>query len=257
MKLLIIRHGEPDYAHDTLTEKGWREALYLAERIAPLDVKQYYVSPLGRAQDTARPTLEKAGRTAVTLDWLREFTGFIRRPDRPDRDSIAWDWLPQDWTADERFFSDRLWAENEVMQAGGVRTADARCQPVPGGVGAVYEQVVRSFDELLARHGYLREGRLYRAVQPSNDTLVFFCHFALECVLLSHLLNVSPMVLWHGLCAAPSSVTTVATEERRPGVASFRVLQFGDISHLYAHGEPPSFMARFCECYGNEGQRPD
>ena len=98
MKLLFIRHGEPDYVHDTLTEKGWREARLLAERIAPLDVKQYYVSPLGRAQDTARPTLERAGRTAVTLDWLREFTGRVRKPNLPGQDSIAWDWLPQDWT---------------------------------------------------------------------------------------------------------------------------------------------------------------
>ena len=55
MKLLIIRHGEPDYAHDTLTEKGWREALYLAERIAPLRVKHYYVSPLRPAPGTRRP----------------------------------------------------------------------------------------------------------------------------------------------------------------------------------------------------------
>ena len=243
MKLLFIRHGEPDYAHDTLTEKGWREAELLAGRIAPLDVRQYYVSPLGRAQDTARPTLQKARRTAVTLDWLREFTGLVRRPNLPDQDSIAWDWLPQDWTADERFFSDRAWSQNEAMAA--------------GGVGAVYDSVIRSFDALLAQYGYQRQGRLYRAVAPNNDTLVFFCHFALECVLLSRLINVSPMVLWHGLCAAPSSVTTVATEERRPGAAYFRVLQFGDISHLYAHGEPPSFMARFCECYGNPGEIAD
>ena len=27
MKLLIIRHGAPDYEHDSLTEKGWNEAL--------------------------------------------------------------------------------------------------------------------------------------------------------------------------------------------------------------------------------------
>ncbi len=244
MKLVIIRHGEPDYVHDTLTEKGWREAGYLAERIAPMEVKAYYVSPLGRAQDTARPTLEKAGRTAVTCDWLREFTGKVRKPNLPDQDSIAWDWLPEDWTADERFFSDRLWAGNEVMQAGGVKEA--------------YDAVIRPFDALLAEHGYQREGRLYRAVRPNRDTLVFFCHFALECVLLSHLINVSPMVLWHGLCAAPSSVTTVATEERRPGKAAFRTLQFGDISHLLAHGEQPSFAARFCECReDNRGERID
>ena len=26
MKLLLIRHGDPDYTHDSLTEKGQREA---------------------------------------------------------------------------------------------------------------------------------------------------------------------------------------------------------------------------------------
>ena len=47
MKLLIIRHGDPDYERDSLTEKGWREAAYLAERMAATDVKECYVSPLG------------------------------------------------------------------------------------------------------------------------------------------------------------------------------------------------------------------
>ena len=26
MRLIFIRHAEPDYEHDSLTEKGWREA---------------------------------------------------------------------------------------------------------------------------------------------------------------------------------------------------------------------------------------
>ena len=33
MRLLIIRHGDPDYANDTLTEKGHREAQLLAEKL--------------------------------------------------------------------------------------------------------------------------------------------------------------------------------------------------------------------------------
>ena len=69
-------------------------------------------------------------------------------------------------------------------------------------------------------------------------------------------MNVSPMVLWHALAMAPSSVTTVYTEERRPGVASFRASAVGDISHLYFRGQEPSFAARFCEVYGN-GDRVD
>ena len=33
MKILIIRHADPDYVKDSLTQKGWREAQYLSERL--------------------------------------------------------------------------------------------------------------------------------------------------------------------------------------------------------------------------------
>ena len=34
MTIYIIRHAEPDYARDSLTEKGWREAALLSHRLA-------------------------------------------------------------------------------------------------------------------------------------------------------------------------------------------------------------------------------
>lgn len=241
MKLLIVRHGDPDYSIDSLTEKGWKEAEYLSERLAKLDVKAFYCSPLGRAKDTASFTLQKLGRTAAECEWLREFKVEINRPDRTDRMKCSWDWLPQDWTKDERFYQYDHWFENERMMEGHVKEE--------------YDWVIRNFDDLLARHGYVREGHYYRAENSNNDTIVLFCHFGLECVLLSHLLSCSPMVLWHGMCAAPTSVTTVVTEERRKGIASFRMSSFGDISHLYVHGEPPAFAARFSEVYENEDEK--
>ncbi len=120
-----------------------------------------------------------------------------------------------------------------------------------------YDRVTGALDGLLARWGYVRQGRLYRAERPNRDTLALFCHFGVETVLLSHLLSVSPMPLLHGLCAAPSSVTTVVTEERRQGIASFRIGAFGDVSHLYIRGEPPAFSARFCETFDDETERHD
>ena len=243
MKIIIVRHGEPDYSIDSLTPKGWQEVEYLAERMAQIPAIAYYVSPLGRARDTAAPTLKKVGRTAEVLPWLREFDAPIHKPDIPDQKSCTWDWLPGDWTPDERFFHHDQWWQNPIMEAGDVKKQ--------------YDWVIDNLDQLLEKHGYQREGYCYRPVQANNDTIVLFCHFALECVLLSHLLNISPMALWHGTCAAPSSVTTVVTEERREGVAYWRMLAFGDTSHLYHHGEPASFMARFCECYRNEDQRHD
>ena len=70
MKLMFVRHAEPDYKHDSLTLKGHREAQLLSLRLAKLDVRDFYASPLGRAQETARYTLERTHRTAETLPWL-------------------------------------------------------------------------------------------------------------------------------------------------------------------------------------------
>ena len=242
MRLLLIRHGDPDYANDGLTPVGKREAELLAERIAPLDVAEYYVSTLGRALDTARYTLERADRAAIPCDWLREFSIGVHRPDCGGLSQVPWDWLPQDWSKDPLLLDRERWHEHPVFAEMDLRSA--------------WEAVIRDFEAVLAGHGYVRDGLCYRVERQSAETLVFFCHFGVSCVLMSRLLNVSPMVLWHGLAMPPASVTTLYTEERRPGIAAFRAMSVGDISHLYAHGQEPSFSARFCEVYGN-GERVD
>ena len=240
MRLLIIRHADPDYSKDSLTPTGWKEAEILSDRISKLDVKAFYVSPLGRARDTAKATLEKMGREAEICDWLREFPAVIPEKDGIVQETYAWDWLPESWTAEPAFYDKDQWAS-----AAG------------GNAQEIYQTVISGLDALLEKHGYKRDGQYYKAVRSNEDTIVLFCHFGLECVLLSHLLGVSPMVLWHGFCAAPTSVTTIYTEERSRGKACFRVASFGDISHLYAAGEEPSFSARFCETYDTPGQRRD
>ena len=80
MKLLIVRHADPDYSIDSLTPTGWKEAKLLADRLVRTPADAYYVSPLGRAKDTASLTLEKLGCTATTQEWLREFSPRIVKP---------------------------------------------------------------------------------------------------------------------------------------------------------------------------------
>lgn len=243
MQILIIRHGDPDYSIDSLTEKGWKEAGLLAERLSKLDIKAFYVSPLGRAKDTASLTLKKMKREAVELSWMQEFfRAEIARPDAEER-TIAWDWLPEDWTVEPKYYDKDKWSDTSIMR--------------DSTIAKEYQWVADGLDKLLAGHGYVREGNYYRVEKANADRIVLICHFGVECVMLSHLLGISPMVLWHGFCAAPTSVTTINTEERRKGIASFRVSSFGDISHLYAADEPPAFHARFCEFYGKEGERTD
>ena len=242
MRLLIIRHGDPDYEHDRLTPQGQLEADCLAEELRNVPIDAAYVSPLGRARLTAKPVLEAKGMTAEVLPWLREFDPLVVRP-HTDKPSIAWDWLPQDWTPIDDFFSLDHWADPAPM--------------AEGGAAEKYRKVCDSLDALLDRCGYCREGRLYRVRRANEDTIALFCHFGVECVILSHLLHISPMPLWHGTCALPTSVTRVVTEERREGIASFRMLEFGSLTHLYCRGVQPSFAARFRECWRNADQRMD
>ncbi|MFU0828793.1 MAG: Histidine phosphatase family protein [Lachnoclostridium sp.] len=242
MRLIIIRHGDPDYSIDSLTEKGWREAELLSERIRKMNVKDFYVSPLGRAKDTASVTLKKMNRKAKELPWLREFHAPII-DETTGEERITWDWLPSDWTRTNEFYDKNLWHTVPVMKKAHVIDEAVR--------------VYNGLDEILKDHGYERDGQIYRAVNPNEDTIVLFCHFGVECVMLGHLLGISPMVLWHGFIAAPTSVTTLITEERRKGIAYFRLNAFGDISHLYAAGEEPAFAGRFCETYDNFNERHD
>ena len=117
MKLIIIRHGDPDYEHDTLTPKGVREAKLLSERISKLDVKAFYCSPLGRAQDTASYTLDKMNRSAQTLPWLCEFEGKILSGLKY---VSCWDRLPSEWTKYPEHYDYNEWYNSKIMRHGNV-----------------------------------------------------------------------------------------------------------------------------------------
>ena len=238
MKLIFIRHADPDYSIDSLTETGFLEAEALAPRVEKMKGDHFYVSPLGRAKKTCEIAMKNMDEEVITLDWLREFPAKARRPEDPDHDRCCWDWLPSIWAHQEAFYDERTFADHPVMEKAHVRE--------------IYEDVIKNFDAFLREHGYRKDGKIFRVEKGNHDTLVFFCHFGIECVFLSYLINCSPMLLWHGFVAAPSSVTEVYTEEREEGIAAFRITSFGDTSHLYAKDMEPSLSARFCECYEDD-----
>ena len=108
MKLLLIRHGDPDYEIDSLTEKGHREAQLLAEKMQHVPVKAFYVSPLGRARATIDYTLKKTGREATILDWMEEFPATLNPQEsiglknaygthKNTVNRVVWDMLPEYW----------------------------------------------------------------------------------------------------------------------------------------------------------------
>jgi probable phosphoglycerate mutase len=259
MRLLFIRHGDPNYEIDGLTDKGKGEAELLARQIKNFGIDEVFVSPLGRARATAEYSLKKLKMTAATCDWLREFPAefdaniadentkkaYITELQKEEtglyKKRILWDMLPSYYGNHPELFDPNAWRNSDVVKASDMLPK--------------YDYVISEFDKLIAEHGYERDGIIYKAKENNDKTLAFFCHYGITSVLLSHLWNVSPFVPLQFIATAPTSVTEVATEEREKGIAIFRTLRIGDTTHLTMGGELPSFSARFCEKFENTYER--
>lgn len=219
MRLLIVRHGAPDYRKDTLTEQGWKEAELLAPRLERMNPDFIYLSPLGRAQDTARETLRRTGLSPSVLPWLCEFD--FRLPPPADQ-TCPWHLNPAFWLSDPEYRS-LHWKETALF-----RDSEFLRQ---------YEQDRSCLEELLSKHGYVREGvgfRVQNAYYNRNETIVFFCHLGRGLVLLSQLLDLPWMTAAHQFWLPTSSVTELIFErsafDRSYAIA--RCAAVGSVSHL-------------------------
>ncbi len=249
MKLIFVRHGEPDYKNDALTPKGKIEAELAAKRIKDWNVTQFYVSPLGRAKETAFYTLNATGRSAIELPWLKEFYYPVVNEVTGHR-GVPWDFVASDWTADECMFG----LEDSFLDFPYLaKNADIR---------QGYHDVITGFDTILEEYGFRRENRYYRDLNLKEDrkiestvcaenkplnagvdnepVLVFFCHLGVTCLILSHLVSIPFETLAHGFFMPPTSMTIVTTEERWSNEAWFRIQAIGDCTHLHAGDHPIS-----------------
>ena len=234
MRIILIRHGEPDYETDTLTPVGVREAKLLSERMRAYHVRDFYTSPLGRASQTASYTLQALGREAETLGWLAEFRG--RYWDAAaGMERIPWDLPPRVWRALPELWDPDGWADAPIYAGGTVRSC--------------WDETRQGVADLMARYGFRRDGPVWLAEHNARETIVLFCHFGISMAVLACLLGVSPVPLWHHALCVTSSLTEVVTEERVPGEVSFRVLRLGDITHLESAGQRRSTAGLYPECF--------
>ena len=72
MLLYIVRHGEPDYEKDCLTENGRLQAEAVGKRIAASGIDVIYSSPMGRARETAAPACRLLGLPCNIEEWTHE-----------------------------------------------------------------------------------------------------------------------------------------------------------------------------------------
>lgn len=238
MRLVFVRHCEPDYTIDSLTPRGWEEASLLADRVVNWKVDDFYVSPLGRARDTAKVSLDLRAKKGLNHDvtefpWLKEFYYDLKYPETGEA-CMCWDHMPSYFNGNKELHDKDAWYDTALMKSGDIRRE--------------FEAVTSAFDELLKGYGYVRQADgTYKVTSHNDKTIVFFCHFGVTALLTGHMTGVAPTCLWQNFFMAPSSVTVIGSEEREEGTASFRVQVFGDTAHLTSKNESVSSSGYFAE----------
>ncbi len=209
MEILLIRHGDPDYTNDTLTDRGFEEARLLAEGLVHVPIDALYVSPLGRAQATCAFTSQATGLAPTTLDWLRE-RGIKRGP-------------VYLWEAPGEMFlrAETLAGQNDWYEPDGAMPEGAE----------QFARVRDGFDTLLQSYGYVRDGHGYRVVRGSDKRIALFCHKGVILTLLGDILHWALPMVFVSLHIHPTGVTRLEVVEQ-DGFAHLKALAINDLSHL-------------------------
>ena len=163
MRIIFIRHGEPDYALDCLTERGRIQAKAAADRLKEEGIEAIFSSPLGRAAETAAFAAETLNLPVKTLDFMRELHwGSIDGTPVP-ADGHPWD-LADMLAAEGRDLTDPDWREHPYF-SNNLVTAEA-------------DHVAQKTDEWLLSLGYERRGAYYRCVRSDDAqrTVALFSH---------------------------------------------------------------------------------
>ena len=224
MLFYIIRHGEPDYATDTLTAEGWNQARLAADRLAESGIDEVHASPMGRARQTAIPTAEKLGLPVIIEHWAYELDENCKTRFPDGRLKII-SQIPVEHLHRPEFR--KLSSREGIAQIEGIReTALARR----------YEMLAGSFDALLEKEGFRRnEEGLYDVVRPSDRHVALFCHMGMSRVLLAHAMNLPYHLLAASLMGNFTAIT-ILEFKGEGSVTSPVMLSFADTGHLFSKG---------------------
>lgn len=176
MRIIFVRHGEPNYEKDCLTKNGRKHAKLVAKRLKDEGIDELWASPLGRAQETAAAISKKLGLPVKTLDFMREIEWGSTDGNPIFSDGHPWnvvdemahrgmDLTANDWRTNEFFINNKV-VEN-------------------------VDRIEKGIDQWLCNYGYERKGFNYNHTSEENEhrTVAIVSHGGSSCAAMGHILN--------------------------------------------------------------------
>ena len=224
MELFFIRHAEPQWAVDgmsqrdpSLTVRGHQQTELLAQRLADGDKRftGLIVSSAVRSQQTAAPIATALGLEVETIDELTE----IKMPN--------WQDTPEETV--QQIFADSYGRPPEEWWNG-----------LEGGESFrdFHDRITTAVDGLLNRHGVTRDEvdptQLWD-MEPPDQRLLIVAHGGTNAVALAYLLGAAPTPWeWERFVLGHASMASLKAVELGGGhILSMRT--FNDREHLPVH----------------------
>lgn len=225
MRIVFVRHGEPDYANDCLTALGREQAKAAAIRLKEEGIEEIWSSPLGRARETAQAASDVLGLPVRTLDFMREVS-----------------WGSVDGT--ELFGGGHPWAIVFEMTRQGIDLNDPNWRDLPyfrtNRLMDCIDQIESGIDGWLERYGYIREGAYYRhrLEEKPQRTIALFSHGGSSAAAMGHILNLQFPCACALLHIDHTGITVVQMETRAGGGTLSRLTLTNDAEHIRKLKDP-------------------
>ncbi len=223
MLLYIVRHGDPIYETDSLTDRGKLQAEAVGKRMFDAKIDKIFSSPMGRAKETAEPACRLLGLEKNIEEWTHEI-GDERLTPFPDgiMKSIT-------------LVQNTYYLENGNIDLPYDRTYE--CSGInQSNMESAVKYIEKNGKEFLERLGYREENGVYRILRNNEEKVALFCHAAFSRAWLSVLLHIPLHIMWSSFQYTHTGVTVVEFQNNENGITAPRCLCYSDVSHLYASG---------------------
>ena len=226
MLLYYVRHGEPIYQPDSLTELGHKQAEALSKRMTLYGLDEIYSSTSIRAQMTAEPTAKKLEKGIKPLDWMRE--DYAMRDMGVYREDGVYTWAS---------YMPKYKALFNAPEVRALREKWYEYPEFPEKFGQGIKRIDEELDQWLLSLGYRhdRENCRFEAVAANDKRVAVFAHQGFGLLFLSSLLDIPYNLFSTRYDLSHTSVTSIYFREEG-GFVYPRVLQHANDSHLYKEG---------------------
>ena len=221
MLLYIVRHGDPVYSTDSLTERGRLQAEAVGKRLFHSKIDRIFSSPMGRALETAEPACRLLGLEKNIEEWTHEIQSERLTP------------FPDGKMKSITNVQNTYYREN-----GNIDLPFERAYECTGINQTQMKSAVQYIEEhgkeFLERLGYKEENGVYRILRKNEEKVALFCHSAFARAWLSVLLHIPLHMMWASFVYTHTGVTVLEFKNNENGVTAPQCLCYSDVSHLYA-----------------------